>query len=185
MLRAGAVLIAAGGALLIALPGCSSDDGGNGSGTPIVHAQDLLPTSISGWQQQGESVTGTTADELDDYVDGDAPFYVEHNMKEFASASYLGTDAQSGAELDVVIAEMTASADAAALYNDSRISPPSPESESGIGDVARTWSTLFGKVLEFTRDNYYAKLSIENMDGETAENQLRLIATGIDQEMQP
>ena len=167
--------------LAVGLTACGGND--NPTGPTIRHPEDFLPTGLSGWALSGETQTGTTEADLYAIIDGGAEIYAGHGMKQFATASYTGSGTQAGGTLTVWIYEQNSVGDVLGLYDDSAIVPPSPVPETGIGDHARMSSTFLGKELEFTRDRYYVDLNLSGLAPQTAETQLRLIGTGIDQKI--
>ncbi len=163
--------------------GCGGDKG-PGTQPTIHHPQDYLPTQVSGWEQAGVTVTGTTEAELEAEIDGGSEIYTSHGMREFAIASYAGSGSQAGATLGIRIFEMNTNQAALDLYNDSRIIPSPIESQPDVGMVARLSSSLLGKALEFVRDDYFVKVEVLGASSEAeARTQVQFFAGSIDQEM--
>lgn len=169
--------------LLGGTAGCGGNDG-PGTQPTIHHPQDYLPTQVSGWEQAGETATGTTEAELEAEIDGGSEIYTSHGMREFAIAAYAGSGSQASATLDIRIYEMNTNQAALDLYNDSRIVPSPIESQPDVGSVARLSSSLLGKALEFVRDAYYVKVEVLGASSEAeARTQVEFFAGNIDQEM--
>ena len=172
--------------LSFGLAGCNSDDNG-GTAPTIRHPGDFLPTSVSGWEADGEPQSGTTDAELSSSrVNGGYEIYTRHGMKEFAVAEYLGTGAQSGASLQIRIFEMTSAQGALDLYNDIENAPSNTEGNPEIGDVARLSNIPFvaGKRVDFVRDEYYVDVKVTGTSSdEEARVQAEFFAGNIDQEI--
>jgi hypothetical protein len=164
--------------------GCGKDD--DGSNPQIRHPQDFMAADVSGWEMSvGSLEAATTLDDLrDTEVDGGFYPFELHNFQEFARAVYIGRIQGAEKQLTVWITELASEGDAAAMYDDSEnyIKPPSSEPlAQPVGDASRIWQNgLFTRVLGFTRDEYWVKVSIEDLSDD-ADQVLQLFATNIDQ----
>ncbi len=163
--------------------GCSKDNSDNGGTTPTIrHPEDFLPTNVSGWELSGEVKSGTTQSELRDAINGGYTTYWRHNMKEFAQANYLGTGS-GGGSVDIRVYEFETTADAQALYNDTDLGYIAQENPS-VGDMAGMFSAGGFATLWFTRDQYFTEIILSATDTQYAEQQVELLAAGIDTQMQ-
>jgi hypothetical protein len=171
------------GALCLLLAGCGDGDGG--TGPTIRHAQDVLPSDVSGWELEGAIRTGTTDAELQAVINGGYTVYTRHGMKEFAFADYVGSGSQAGAFMHIDIYRMNSADGAADLYSDSDLYAGTPEENPEIGDAARLYAALpVGKTLEFVRDDYYVLVVITQASStDEARIQVEFIAGNIDQEI--
>lgn len=169
--------------LLGGVAGCGGDKGPT-TQPAIHHPQDYLPTQVSGWEQAGETATGTTDAELQAEIDGGYDVYASHGMREFAIATYAGSGSQAGATLDIWIFEMNTNQAALDLYDDGRIITDTIESQPDVGSVARIFTTLLAKRLEFVRDAYFVRVRVSGASSEDdARTQVQFFAGNIDQEM--
>jgi hypothetical protein len=169
-------------AVCVAFAGCGGDDGG--TDPAIRHPQDFVPTQVSGWGQDGEVDTGTTAAELEAIIDGGAEIYGRHGLQEFALADYIGSGAQAGALMKVWIFDMNSGQEALDLYDDGDLANVAVDEFPEVGNQARLSSSLLARLLEFRRETYYVRIEISGASSpDEARIQLLFFAGNIDQEM--
>ena len=157
--------------LMPLLIGCGDDTGG-----PVIrHPQDFLPQVLGGMAPDGAPTTATTANELQDAINGGYEKYVDHNFQEFVQQFYQGTIGGSQANAEVWIFEMASEQDAGDLHNDDRIVCNSgPEALDDIGEQSVLCTGPGSQTIWFQRDSYWSKVLITVAE---------LFATHIDQKI--
>ncbi len=117
----------------------------------------LVPddNDISGWLRDGETYIATDEESLAGFINGAAPFYIEHGAVEVVFQDY----AKEGVYLTLEIYRMKDEEKAKQLYAD--ISAENPETLEKIGTEGRFVGGLIGAYLvEYWQKSFFIRLTI-------------------------
>ena len=102
---------------------------------------------------------------LYDLIDGAAEVYIAHNFQYAVRQYYYGQIGGQDEELELWMFDQGTPEDAEELFHDPLIAPPAAIPIDNIGAEARIDSGFLYFVLDFWRDQYYAKIMISHENG--------------------
>jgi hypothetical protein len=167
--------------LTLGILGCSEKESTEGGNAALLPA-DLLPASneISGWTKgtgAGDYGEAENQSELYDLIDGAAELYVDHGFEQGVLQNYYGNVSGTSSTVELFIADMGDSANAAALFEEPEVIPNGlipwdAGDESYIDDNALQYI-----YLHVRQDQFYTRVRIDKgSDQPTALNVAQLFA---------
>lgn len=119
---------------------------------------------ISEWIHDGETAVATDEESLSGFIDGAAPFYIDHGAVEVVFQDYAKDDVY----LTLEIYRMNTQEQAKGLYAD--IEAENPEALEDIGTAGRLVSGLIGAyLLEYWQKTFFIRLTITDKSQQSKE----------------
>ncbi|MBN2172099.1 MAG: hypothetical protein JW819_12340 [Candidatus Krumholzibacteriota bacterium] len=169
----------AAGLLVLALAGCSSDDG---AGPDTLRPEDLVPPGTAEMPQDGAPDVATDQIGLEDIVDGGWQMFTTNGFQEIVRQRYAGTVGGGPANVEVWISDQGTVSDADDLHDDYVQSVGTFIEWAGFADEAHTTLGMGNYTIIFRRDRFWSRLNI-TASSQDAQDLLELFATHIDDEI--
>jgi hypothetical protein len=140
---------------------------GNDDGPGLADVVDLIPrdNEISGWSRTGDMQVAENETQLWDLIDGEGVVFVDHGFVKCAFQEFSGQVQSSARTVDVRAFDMGDTANARAVYHDSRLETGGeiPWIDPGHAGVEARYEILVGYfIIEFWHDRFYVDITIDD-----------------------